>query len=243
MKAKEKAEENRGFYQKLFALVMPIAMQNLLSAIVSASDALMLGLQGQTELSAVSLATQIQFVLNLFYAALTIGATVLAAQYWGKGDCKSVEQVLAIALRISVLISTVFFLAALLGPEFLMRIFTNDTELIAPGAAYLRIVSGSYLCMGVSQIYQCIMKNSGRTLRSTIYGSTAVGINLVFNAVFIFGLCGCPVLGIQGAALATFLARMVELALVLFENRKKEVVRIRWQYLKNSDPILKKDYT
>ena len=242
MKAKEKAEENRGFYQKLFALVMPIAMQNLLSAIVSASDALMLGLQGQTGLSAVSLATQIQFVLNLFYAALTIGATVLAAQYWGKGDCKSVEQVLAIALRISVLISTVFFLAALLGPEFLMRIFTNDTELIAPGAAYLRIVSGSYLCMGVSQIYQCIMKNSGRTLRSTIYGSTAVGINLVFNAVFIFGLCGCPVLGIQGAALATFLARMVELALVLFENRKKEVVRIRWQYLKNSDPILKKDY-
>lgn len=243
MKYNEKVQKSREFYKKLFSLVVPIAMQNLMSAIVSASDALMLGMQGQTALSAVSLATQVQFVLNLFFAALTIGATVLAAQYWGKEDIKSVEQVLAISLRGSFLISALFFLAAAFFPEFLMRIFTNEAELIAPGTSYLQIVSGSYLCLGVSQVTLCIMKNSGRTLRSTIYGSSAVVINLILNAVFIFGLCGFPVMGIQGAALATLLARIVELILVLFENRRKEVVRIRLQYLKNPSPVLKKDYT
>lgn len=242
MKTKESLQADRVFYKKLFALVIPIAAQNFMTAIVSASDALMLGLQGQTSLSAVSLATQIQFVLTLFYWALTIGATVLAAQYWGKEDADSVEQVLAITFRFSVVISFLFFLAAAFCPEMLMRIFTSEAELIKPGVSYLRIVSGSYLCMGISQVYLCIMKNSGRTLRSTIYGFTAVVLNLILNGILIFGLFGLPEMGIQGAALATLLARIVELALVLLENRKKGVVRIRWEYLKMPDAALQRDY-
>ena len=83
--------ENRTFYKKLFALVLPIAFQNLMSAFVGASDALMLGMVDQESLSAVSLATQIQFVLSLFYTALTIGTTILAAQYWGKHNKDAVE--------------------------------------------------------------------------------------------------------------------------------------------------------
>lgn len=235
-------KENKQFYKNLFSMVLPIAAQNFMTAIVSASDALMLGVQGQTALSAVSLATQVQFVLNLFFAALTIGATVLAAQYWGKKDTKAVEHVLAVTLRISLLISFLFFLAAALVPEFLMRIFTNESELITPGAAYLRIVSGSYLCMSISQVYLCIMKNSGRTLRSTIYGSVAVVLNLILNAVLIFGLFGVPAMGIGGAALATLISRITELALVLLENGKQNVVRIRWQYLKKPSEELRKDY-
>lgn len=242
MKTSEALHADRIFYKKLFALVIPIAAQNFMTAIVSASDALMLGLQGQTALSAVSLATQVQFVLNLFYIALTIGATILAAQYWGKKDAKSVEHVLAVTLRFSVGISFLFFLAATFYPEMLMKIFTNETILIVPGASYLRIVSGSYLCMGVSQVYLCIMKNSGRTLRSTIYGSTAVVLNLVLNGILIFGLFGLPEMGIRGAALATLLARIVELVLVLLENQKKDVVRIRWKYIRTPSPVLQKDY-
>lgn len=242
MKVREALQADKIFYKKLFALVLPIAAQNFMTAVVSASDALMLGLQGQTALSAVSLATQVQFVLNLFYIALTIGATVLAAQYWGKQDPESVEHVLAATLRFTVVISFLFFLAAAFAPELLMKAFTNEPVLIAPGASYLRIVSGSYLCMGVSQAYLCIMKNSGRTLRSTVYGSTAVVLNLILNALLIFGLFGFPEMGIRGAALATLIARMVELVLVLLENRKKDVVRIRWKYLRSPDPRLQKDY-
>lgn len=110
-------KENKVFYKKLLFLVVPIALQNLMSAMVSASDAIMLSLLDQDSLSAVSLAAQVQFVLSLFWAALTIGATILAAQYWGKKDIQAVEWILAIVLKFSVLVSFVFLQEQLLSLE------------------------------------------------------------------------------------------------------------------------------
>ena len=234
--------EKRIFYRKLWGLVFPIAIQNLMTALVSASDAFMLGFVSQTSLSAVSLATQIQFVHNLFMLALTIGATTLAAQYWGKGDTDSVEEILAIVLKISMAVSVVFCIAAMFFSGFLMRIFTNDIRLIQAGIPYLRIVSVSYLFMGFSQIYLCIMKNSGRTAKSTIYGSVAVVINIGFNVIFIFGLAGFPDMGIAGAALATTVSRALELLLTIYENMHRSLVCVRLKYIRNSSKKLKKDF-
>ena len=234
--------EKRIFYRKLWGLVFPIAIQNLMTALVSASDAFMLGFVSQTSLSAVSLATQIQFVHNLFMLALTIGATTLAAQYWGKGDTDSVEEILAIVLKISMAVSVVFFIAAMFFSGFLMRIFTNDIRLIQAGIPYLRIVSVSYLFMGFSQIYLCIMKNSGRTAKSTIYGSVAVVINIGFNVICIFGLAGFPAMGIAGAALATTVSRALELLLTIYENMHRSLVCVRLKYIRNSSKKLKKDF-
>ncbi len=234
--------EKRIFYRKLWGLVFPIAIQNLMTALVSASDAFMLGFVSQTSLSAVSLATQIQFVHNLFMLALTIGATTLAAQYWGKGDTDSVEEILAIALKISMAVSVVFFIAAMFFPGFLMRIFTNDIKLIQAGIPYFRIVSVSHLFMGFSQIYLCIMKNSGRTAKSTIYGLVAVVINIGFNVIFIFGLAGFPAMGIAGAALATTVSRALELLLTIYENMHRSLVCVRLKYIRNSSKKLKKDF-
>ena len=234
--------EKRIFYRKLWGLVFPIAIQNLMTALVSASDAFMLGFVSHTSLSAVSLATQIQFVHNLFMLALTIGATTLAAQYWGKGDTDSVEEILAIVLKISMAVSVVFFIAAMFFSGFLMRIFTNDIRLIQAGIPYLRIVSVSYLFMGFSQIYLCIMKNSGRTAKSTIYGSVAVVINIGFNVIFIFGLAGFPAMGIAGAALATTVSRALELLLTIYENMHRSLVCVRLKYIRNSSKKLKKDF-
>ena len=235
-------ENNDRFYHSLFHIVIPIALQNLISALVSASDAIMLGMLNQESLSAVSLATQIQFVLSLFFAALTIGTTILAAQYWGKGDQAAVERILGFSVRLSLTVSTVFFLLALLAPELLMLIFTSDQSLIRSGSVYLRIVSWSYLCQAVSQIYLCIMKNSGRTLRSTVFSMVSMCLNIVLNAIFIFGLLGAPAYGIAGAAIATVIARAVELLLVLLENRKKEVVRLSVSNLIRTDRVLAGDF-
>lgn len=234
--------EKRIFYRKLRGLVFPIAIQNVMTALVSASDAFMLGFVSQTSLSAVSLATQIQFVHNLFMLALTIGATTLAAQYWGKGDTDSVEEILAIVLKISMAVSVVFFIAAMFFSGFLMRIFTNDIKLIQAGIPYFRIVSVSHLFMGFSQIYLCIMKNSGRTAKSTIYGSVAVVINIGFNVIFIFGLAGFPAMGIAGAALATTVSRALELLLTIYENMHRSLVCVRLKYIRNSSKKLKKDF-
>lgn len=231
--------EKRIFYRKLWGLVLPITIQNLMTALVSASDAFMLGFVSQTSLSAVSLATQVQFVHNLFMLALTIGATTLAAQYWGKGDTDSVEEILAIVLKISMAVSFVFFAAAMFLPGNLMRIFTDDPQLIRAGIPYLRIVSSSYLFLGFSQSYLCIMKNSGRTAKSTVYGSVAVVVNIVFNAVFIFGLAGFPAMGIAGAALATTVSRALEFLLTAHENTKRSLVCIRMRYIRHSSGKLK----
>lgn len=223
-------------------IVIPIAAQNLLSSLVSASDALILGGLNQSSLSAVSLATQVTFVIGLFYTALTIGTTILSAQYWGNKQTDKVEDILTIALKYSVAISFIFWMVSLLFPGLLMRVFTNDYKLISLGIPYLQIVSWSYLFMGITQIYLCIMKNTDRTLKSTIYATIALVANLILNGVLIFGLFGFPQLGIHGAALATVIARLIELLFVICENQKKEVVKIRLRRILNRNQKLTQDF-
>lgn len=109
--------DKKEFRKKLLALVMPITFQQFMLAVVSASDALMVGVIGQDLLSAVSLASQVTFVYNLFLAAMTIGTSIFAAQYWGKGDKDSIERILAIVLRTSMAVSLVFFFRGSLLPS------------------------------------------------------------------------------------------------------------------------------
>lgn len=234
--------EHKRLKKQFIRIVVPIAAQSLLSSLVSASDALMLGGLNQSSLSAVSLATQVTFVIGLFYMALTTGTTILSAQYWGKGQVDKVEDILAVVLKYASVISILFWLASLLVPDWLMRILTNDTELISLGIPYLRIVSWSYLCMGITQIYLCTMKNTNRILKSSVYATIALFTNLILNGIFIFGLLGFPPLGIEGAALATVIARVIELLLVLHENGKKDVVKIRLQKLLLGNRDLNRDF-
>lgn len=235
-------QNNKTFYRNLIAIVLPMAIQNLLTSLVSASDALMLGLLNQESLSAISLASQVNFVEQIIVFGMTAGTTVLAAQYWGRKDAEAVEKVLGITLRY-ILIGTVgLFLFSLLAPRTLMRFFTNDERLIELGIPYLQIVSVSFVFTGISQTYLTIMKTTDRVKKSSIFGSTTVVLNIILNALLIFGLLGLPRMGIQGAALATTLSRGVELVLALVENRKKDVVRIRLKRIVESYPVLHKDF-
>ena len=234
--------DKREFRKKLLSLVLPITFQQFMLAVVSASDALMVGVIGQDLLSAVSLASQITFVYNLFLAAMTIGTSMFAAQYWGKGDKDAVERILGIVLRSSMSVSFVFFLGATFLPEYLMRIFTPDPELIHYGVQYLQIVGITYLLYGISQIYLCIMKNSGLASMSMIISSTAAFLNIVLNAVLIYGLFGAPRMEAAGAAAATAIARAAELLWVFWELRKTGRVKIRFLYIRKPDQGLKKDF-
>lgn len=211
-------------------------------ALVSASDAVMLGMIDQDSLSAASLAGQIQFVLSLFLAAMTIGTSMFAAQYWGKGDRAAVERLFAGVMGVTAVISLLFFLAAELIPEALMVIFTTDEILIAGGKTYLRTVGPSYLFCGISQIYLCILKNSEQAGKSTMISSAAVLINIGLNAVFIFGLLGAPEMGIAGAALATVLARAAELIWVILESLKKDRIHLRISSVIHTDGSLMRDF-
>lgn len=228
--------------QQMLHLVVPITIQQFMLALVSATDALMLGFVDQTSLSAVSLAGQIQFVLNLFVAGIAAGCGIMIAQYWGKRDTASIEKVMPIALYTNLLSSGIFTVLALMIPGGLMRIFTNDPLLIANGASYLRAVALSYVFCGISQIYLILLKNTGHAALSSKISSSAVIINIILNAILIFGLFGAPRLGIVGAAYATVTARLVELVWAYFAVRHTHHVAIRWSGILYTSKVLTKDF-
>ena len=229
--------DNKQFWKRLIPLVFPIAFEQLMNALVSTSDTLMMGLIDQASLSAVSLAAQISFVVSLFLFGLTGAGSLLAAQYWGKGSRKDVEQVFAIMLRPMTLVGSLFTAAALFFPGLLMRIFTPDPELINLGSHYLQAVAFSYVLMCICQSYLCIMRNSGRAATATVISSTSVVLNILLNAVLIFGLLGFPALGVVGAALATTLTRVVEFFWVLAETARPGRIKLRKRYLFGKCPL------
>ena len=231
------------FYRNVFALVIPIAIQNLINVGVTATDVIMLGKVGEKVLSGASLAGQIQYIMTLIFYGVTSGATVLTAQYWGKKDTRTIEKVLGMGLSAGLIVAVVFAGAALGMPETLMRIYTSDPEVIAEGVKYLRIVGFSYVFMAVTQVYLNIMRSIERVVIATFVYLISLIVNAVINAILIFGLLGFPALGIQGAAIGTLCARMTETLIVLiyahFMNRD---VKIRPRFMIQIDRVLAKDY-
>ena len=216
---------DKEFNKKLLELTAPIAFQHLMLALVAVADAFMLGSIEQNSMAAVSLATQIQFVQNMIMSAMLTAASVLAAQYWGKGDKKSVEAVFHITLRSCGLISIITFIGCVFFPRYLMLVFTNEEVLIEIGGRYLQIAGWSYLCTGISQCYMDIMKVSEHAKESAQISSGVVIINIILNAVFIYGLLGSPAMGVEGAALATLISRIVELVWVIVISFKPAYLR------------------
>ena len=136
------------FRNKVLKLALPIAAQQFMLALVSACDAFMLGGLNQNSLSAVSLASQITFVFNLILTALTIGENMFVAQYYGKKDFDGLRTSAGLVLRYVVAVSVLFLIATLFVPETLMRLFTNDTNLIDYGVKYLKLIGLSYVFSG-----------------------------------------------------------------------------------------------
>ncbi len=240
MKPNNRCSDN--FMTKLLSIVLPIAFQQFMLALVSAIDALMLGKLTQDSLSAVSLASQVVFVESLILTAMTIGLSIFAAQYWGKNDVAAVERIFAYVMKITASVSMLFFAAAFFVPRLLMRIFTNEPVLIDGGAVYLHTVSLSFVLSGVSQIYLCILKNTGRAAKASLISSCGVIINILLNALLIFGLLGLPRLGIAGAALATVITQIIETLWCVFETLKKNSVKLRLSCLLHDDKRLRGDF-
>lgn len=218
--------DRKQFYKELIALTVPLALQNLLNALVGASDALMLGRLNQASIAAVSLANQVSFVMSLFYGAV-IGATgVLVAQYYGKKDYDGAKRFLAMAVRYVAAITAVFFVLAQCIPETLMGILTPEPELIRIGAGYLRIVSFSYIFAGISQCVLMVMKIAGHAKLSVIISAVTVGVDMFADFFLIYGIGPVPALGANGSAYSTIAVEAVALAWCLAWCRKNETARL-----------------
>ena len=203
-------ERKRSLRKEIVRLALPIALQQFMTALVGACDAIMLGKLSQDAMSAVSLATQVTFVFNLFMFAFMAGENMFVAQYYGKGDYTGISQVFSLVTKICGCIAVIFLAGTLFFPEQLMRILTNEETLVVLGSEYLRVIGISYVFSGIAQTFLAIMKNCGAVNMSTLINGVMVILNIALNAVFIFGLSGFPKMGIKGAALATVLATVVQ---------------------------------
>ena len=181
-----------------------------MTALVGACDAIMLGKLSQNAMSAVSLATQVTFVFNLFMYAFVTGENMFVAQYYGKGDYKGISKIFSLVTKACGVVAVIFLIGTFFFPRQIMAVLTNEEELITLGSEYLRVIGISYLLSSIAQTFLAIMKNCNAVNVSTLINSVMVILNIILNAVFIFGLFGCPEMGIRGAALATVLATVVQ---------------------------------
>ncbi|MDD6258158.1 MAG: MATE family efflux transporter [Erysipelotrichaceae bacterium] len=234
--------DNKVFNDKLIRLAFPLALQSLMLAAVAAADAIMLGRLNQNSMSAVSLAQQVQFVMNMFLSAAVTGGSILAAQYWGRHDLKSMQDIFHIMLRLAVITDAVFGVLCICFPERLMLIFTNDAELLKTGSGYLHIAGWSYLLVGISQCYQTMMKVTEHASTSALISSSAVIINIILNTILIFGLAGFPLLGANGAAIATLLSRVIELVWSVGISFKKDYMQADIKHILKRNALLDKDF-
>ena len=219
------------FYRQMFKLAIPIIIQNLLSAAVNSSDVVMLNYVGQSAISAVSLAANYSNILFMVYYGLGTGASLLCAQYFGKKNMQAIHAVEGIALRFSLAISALVALAAFTMPQRMLLLFTSDQELIAIGSSYIRIMGITYLCWGVTEIYLAILRSIGRVTISMALNMLAFGLNILLNAVFIFGLLGAPKLGATGVAIATASSRLIQLIACVIVSLLSKDVKLNPAYM------------
>ena len=217
---------NKPFQKELLSLAAPLALQNLLNALVGASDALMLGRLTQDAIAAVSLANQVSFVMSLFNWSATGAAAVLIAQYLGKKDHLNAKRFLAMAVRYAALISAVFFALGFYLPERLMALFTPETQLIRIGAEYLRIVSFSYLFSGIAQCFLMMMKVSGHAKMSVWVSAVTVIVDMTADFFLIYGIGPVPALGANGSACSTVAVEAIFLVWCLCWAQKRRDARL-----------------
>lgn len=234
---------DKRFYRLLFSIALPIAVQNLITFMVSMVDTLMVGALGEIQLSAVSIANNLFFVLTILMFGLAGGSNIMISQYWGKGNVKTIHKILAIMYRVCLLITGIFIFIALFLPKYFMGIFTTDKAVIDFGASYLRIVCIGYLFYSITNCTIMMLRSVKTVSISIIVYTASLVVNSILNWIFIFGNLGAPELGIRGAAIATICARITEFSIVLvFMFIYERKIGLKIEHLLKLDKEILKDY-
>lgn len=205
---------DRDFYKRFFTLTLTIALQNLITFSVNLADNVMIGAYSETALAGVALVNQIQFLLQMIVGGACEAVVILASRAWGRRDLSPVAGIANVGMRFSLSVATLLFAAAFFFPHFTLTLLTDDPAVISEGMLYLRIVCFSYFFYAASAILLASLR-SVETVRIGLWVSlTALAVNVVLNWCLIYGRLGFPRLGVEGAAIATVTARIVELLVI-----------------------------
>ena len=221
---------DRGFYRSFFSLTLIIALQNLIAFGVNLADNMMLGTYSEVAMSGAAMANQIQFLLQQLAGGIGAGAVVIAAQYWGKQQTRPMRRVFSVTLWFGLLVSVAMGIAAFFAPQGLLSLLTNEPQVIDQGAQYMKIMAVSYPIFMVTQLLFAFLR-SAETVRIGFWVSlSTLFVNIGLNYTLIYGHFGFPEMGARGAAIATLIARVMELLIVLLYARfldKKLNLRLR----------------
>ena len=202
--------KDRSFYRTLVILAIPIAIQNFISYGVNFMDNLMIGKLGETDIAGVYIGNQFQTVVQLMVNGITGSLTILGAQYWGKGDTRSIRRLTAVSVRCALVLGLFFTLIALALPRPILSFFSDDPLVLDSGVKYLTIVCWSYIFFCYSMTLVASMQAVEQVKIGLYITILALFTNVGLNYVLIFGKLGFPAMGVRGAALATLISRIIE---------------------------------
>ena len=201
-----------GFYKRLWALALPMILQNLITTSLGFADTFMVGLLGNAEMAAVTAANVPVFIIQLAIFGFQSGMAVLVSQYWGRGDTDNINRCLGVALYAVTGFSTLLALTTFFFPAQVLRLITPNEELVRLGTSYIQIVGFSYIFNGISSIYSGVQRSTEHPSFGMTLFAISMCVNTFLNYVLIFGKFGAPAMGVTGAAVATLTSRIVEFA-------------------------------
>lgn len=211
---KKLISKDRTFYKTVAGIAVPIALQGLITTGVNMMDTIMIGMVGETELSAVSLANTFIHIYQILCMGIGLGASVLVARYYGMGDKTSMQKSVSIMTRLCIGIAALFAIATFLFPTQIMQIYTSEKRIIANGVKYLRWSVVTYFLLGLSLTSTIILRNVGKVQMPLFTSIGAFLVNVGANYIFIFGKFGAPAMGVAGAAVGTLIARIFEFVII-----------------------------
>lgn len=205
----------KDFYKTLLVVAVPAALQGLISFGVNMLDNIMVGALGDVTLAAVSMGNQVTTLVTYFVKGVSGASALMISQYWGKRDILKIKSVFTLVIQMALAIMTVVTAVIFLFPAQTIRIFSPDQAVVQEGAKYIRILCLSYLVFVVSDVLVAMLRWVEVVRIGVVTSILSLFINLILNYILIFGKFGLPAMGAQGAALATLLTRIMELAIVL----------------------------
>ena len=211
---KKLISKDKTFYKTVAGIAVPIALQGLITTGVNMMDTIMIGMVGETELSAVSLANTFIHIYQILCMGIGLGASVLVARYYGMGDKTSMQKSVSIMTRLCIGIAALCAIATFLFPTQIMQIYTSEKRIIANGVKYLRWSVVTYFLLGLSLTSTIILRNVGKVQMPLFTSIGAFLVNVGANYIFIFGKFGAPAMGVAGAAVGTLIARIFEFVII-----------------------------
>ena len=236
-------KENKIFYKLLISLCIPMIIQNLISTSVNVIDTIMISSLGESSVASIGVANQFFFLFNMTLYGITGGAGIFISQFFGKKDINNIKSITGLSAIISFGIGCLFLIPALIFPSVIIKIFSSDSEVMKLSIDYFRIISFSYPIIAISTVFSMGARGVRNPKLGMICSSIALVTNIILNYMLILGNFGCPALGVKGAAIATVIARIIELILIvsyvyfikkdyILKFNLRDLLRIKSDFLK-----------